>query len=102
MSEDSIYGMYNLQGKTAVVTGGGGVLCSEICVALARAGAQVAILDMREDKAQEVAERIRAAHGTCLAIQCNVLDKKTIQSAAQQVLETYGKVDILINGAGGN
>jgi NAD(P)-dependent dehydrogenase (short-subunit alcohol dehydrogenase family) len=102
VSEDNIYAMYDLKGKTAVVTGGAGVLCSEISCALALAGAQVAILDMRLEKAEEVAARIHTAGGSALALQCNVLDKASITAAAGQIMEHFGKVDILINGAGGN
>jgi len=99
---EGIYEMFDLSGKTAVVTGGGGVLCSAICCALANAGAKVAILELREEKGREVAARISESCGNALPIQCNVLDKASVSSAARQVLDNFGQVDILINGAGGN
>lgn len=99
---DGIYEMFDLRGKTAVVTGGGGVLCSAICCALAGAGANVAILELREEKGLEVAARISNTCGKALPVQCNVLDKTSVVAAAGRVLDTFGKVDILINGAGGN
>jgi len=90
---------FDVQGKVAVVTGGAGVLCTAMCRALAAAGAKVAILDLR----QEPAEALAAELGNeAIGIACNVLDKTSLESAAQKVLDTFGGVDILINGAGGN
>jgi NAD(P)-dependent dehydrogenase (short-subunit alcohol dehydrogenase family) len=90
---------FEIDGKVAVVTGGAGVLCASICRCLAEAGAQVAILDIRPDFAQALAEEIGgAAHG----FGCDVLDRLSVEQTAQQVIEQFGRVDILINGAGGN
>jgi NAD(P)-dependent dehydrogenase (short-subunit alcohol dehydrogenase family) len=94
--------LFSLEGKVAAVTGGGGVLCGEISRALGRAGVKVAILDIMLDAAQEVADEIKADGGEALAVRCDVLDKESIQAAAQSVLAAFGKVDILVNGAGGN
>ena len=102
MGTDYLRRLFELAGKVAVVTGGGGVLCSAMCRALARAGAKVAVLDLNEEAAQRVADDIAAASGEAIAIQCDVLDKASIEAAAQKVVETFGRVDILINGAGGN
>jgi NAD(P)-dependent dehydrogenase (short-subunit alcohol dehydrogenase family) len=93
---------YQLQGKTAVVTGGGGVLCSTMAFALARAGVCVAVLDLRKDVAQKVADLIAAEGGKAIAVECNVLDKSSLERAAAEVAQVFGSVDILINGAGGN
>ena len=89
----------NLSGKTAVVTGAGGVLMSAFAEALAECGAKVALLDINEAAAKAVAEKIGE---NALAIPTNCLEKESIEKAYQKVLETFGKVDILINGAGGN
>ncbi len=94
--------LFGLEGKVAVVTGGGGVLCSTMSRALGRMGVRVAVLDISLDAAQKVADAIAADNGTAVALKCDVLDKASIVSAADIVLETFGSVDILINGAGGN
>ena len=92
----------NLKGRVAVVTGGGGVLCSDFAKALARQGAKVAVLDINESAAQKVAEEIRAEGGEAAAFACNVLQKESMQKARDFVAEKYGTCDILLNGAGGN
>lgn len=92
----------DFQNKVAVVTGGAGVLCAMFSKALAQCGAKVAILDLADDKAQLVADAIKAGGGEAIAVKVNVLEKESVEAAHQKVLETYGKCDILINGAGGN
>ena len=90
---------FDIQGKVAVVTGGAGILCTAMCRVLAAAGAKVAILDLR----QEPAEALAAELGNeAIGIACNVLEKNSLEIAAQKVMDTFGRVDILINGAGGN
>lgn len=93
---------FDLSGKTAVVTGGGGVLCSGFSKTLAKAGAAVAVCDLRLDAAEKVAEEIRSFGGNAVAVEMNVLDKKSVEAAQNVILEKFGKVDILLNGAGGN
>ncbi|HAS82745.1 MAG TPA: D-mannonate oxidoreductase [Verrucomicrobia bacterium] len=92
----------DLAGKVAVVTGGGGVLCSAMAKALAECGAAVAIADLKVENAQGVADAINAAGGRAMAIGCNVLDKASLDEANAVVERTLGPVSILINGAGGN
>ena len=92
----------DLSGKVAVVTGAGGVLCSEFAKVLARAGAKVALLNRTQEKAQKYADEINAAGGVAIAYGCNVLDKEHTYAVAEQVLADLGPCDILINGAGGN
>ncbi len=92
----------DLSGKVAVVTGAGGVLCSEFAKVLARAGARVALLNRTQEKAQKVADAIKAEGGTAIAYGCNVLDREQTSAVAEQVLRDLGPCDILINGAGGN
>ncbi|NLN15117.1 MAG: SDR family oxidoreductase [Tissierellia bacterium] len=91
-----------LEGKVAVVTGGGGVLCSEFCKELARHGAKVAVLSLRQENAERVAKEIRDKGGEAIGISCNALDLDSVKNAEKIVYETYGACDILINGAGGN
>ncbi len=92
----------DLSGKTAVVTGGGGVLCSCFAEALGECGAKVAVLDLSLDAADAVAKRICANGGTAQAFACNVLEKESILAAGDAVIAAFGNIDILINGAGGN
>ena len=92
----------DLTGKVAVVTGAGGVLCSQFAATLARAGAKVALLDLNFDAAKAYADEIVAEGGIAKAYSCNVLDKDICYSVADQVLADLGPCDILVNGAGGN
>ena len=94
--------VFDLSGKTAVVTGGGGVLCSGFSKTLAEAGAKVAVCDLRLEAAEKVAAEIRESGGEAMAVEMNVLDKSSVESACAKILEKYGAVDILLNGAGGN
>jgi NAD(P)-dependent dehydrogenase (short-subunit alcohol dehydrogenase family) len=94
--------LFGLEGKVAVVTGGGGVLCGAMSRALGRVGARVAVLDLFPVAAQRVADEIVAAGGKALAVRCDVLDRASVEAAAQHVVAAYGRVDILVNGAGGN
>lgn len=89
----------NLSGKVAVITGAGGVICSEFAKALAECGAKVALLDINYDQAKKYAEEIGE---NALAVRCNCLDKNSIAEAEKTVTEAWGVANILINGAGGN
>lgn len=92
----------DLRGKVIAITGAAGVLCSMMSEALAAAGAKVAILDRTKEKAQVLAEKIRSNGGIAFAYECNVLEKDSIHTAHLDILKDLGKVDVLINGAGGN
>jgi NAD(P)-dependent dehydrogenase (short-subunit alcohol dehydrogenase family) len=93
---------FNIKGKVVVITGGGGVLCGEMAKVLGLAGAKVAVLDLFEEPAQKVIDRINFAGGNAIAVKCNVLDRPSVVCAAEAVLEKFERVDVLINGAGGN
>ena len=92
----------DLSGKTAVITGGGGVLCSGFAKTLAAAGARVAVLDINEAAANAVAQEIEAAGGAACGVRADCLDMDSLRAAAEQVEACFGPCDILINGAGGN
>lgn len=92
----------NLKGRVAVVTGGGGVLCSGFAKDLAASGVKVAVLDIRKEAAQAVADEITAAGGESIGIACDVLSAESLEQARQTVNDTFGACDILLNGAGGN
>jgi NAD(P)-dependent dehydrogenase (short-subunit alcohol dehydrogenase family) len=90
---------FDIKGKVAVVTGGAGILCASICRELAAAGARVAVLDLRADAAEALAAELG---NKAIGLACNVLDKADIEAAARKIMDAYGRVDILVNGAGGN
>ena len=92
----------NLSGKCAVVTGAGGVLCSDFAKAIAKCGASVALLDINLDAAEAVAKEIRDNGGKAIAIKTNCLEKASLEEAKAIVDKEFGICDILINGAGGN
>ena len=92
----------DLSGKTAVVTGAGGVLCSMFAKMLAQCGAKTAILDLNLEAAQAVAGEIAAEGYTAKAYKADVLNKEVMETVHQEVLRDFGPCDILINGAGGN
>ena len=92
----------DLSGKVCVVTGGGGVLCGMFAKALGQCGAKVAVLDLRKEAAQKVADEIVAAGGVAKGYAANVLDSEVLQECRAQILSDFGACDILINGAGGN
>ena len=88
--------------KTIALTGAGGVLCSRLAEALAENGHKIAVLDLRMEAADSVVARIKANGGTAIGVEANVLEKDNLIRAKKKVNNTFGKIDILINGAGGN
>ncbi|MBD0278050.1 MAG: SDR family oxidoreductase [Flavisolibacter sp.] len=88
--------------KVVVITGGGGVLCQEMAYALADKGAKIAILDLREENAKSVADKIKQKGDEAIGVAANVLDINSLKKAHEEVLSKLGPCDILINGAGGN
>jgi NAD(P)-dependent dehydrogenase (short-subunit alcohol dehydrogenase family) len=102
VEQGSMQDLFSLTGKVAVVTGATGVLGGEMARSLARSGARVAVLGRREEKAHRVAGEIRAAGGESLVLPADVLDTGQLQDARDALLERWGRVDILVNAAGGN
>jgi NAD(P)-dependent dehydrogenase (short-subunit alcohol dehydrogenase family) len=92
----------DLSGKIAAITGGGGVLCGCMAEALGECGAQVAVLDLREDASAAVAKKIVDNGGQARGYACDVLNPNSLRGVAQHVESDLGPVDILVNGAGGN
>ncbi|GAB4491890.1 MAG: SDR family oxidoreductase [Anaerolineales bacterium] len=99
MSSPAFEAWYDFRGRSAIVTGGAGVLGAEICRALAQAGAQVAVLDLNAAAANALAAEL--GNGA-IGLACNVLDRASVEAAAQAALTRFGRADILVNGAGGN
>lgn len=102
MSTHYLEKLFGLTGQVAVITGGSGGLCSEMGCALARAGARVVLLARHQSPLQAVADDIAAHGGQALALPADVLDPASLVVARDAVLAHWGRVDILINGAGGN
>ena len=92
----------DLNGKIAVITGAGGVLCSGFAKALAACGAKVALLDINVTAAQAVADEINKDGGCAIAVEANCLKSESLEAAREVVKEKLGDCNILINGAGGN
>lgn len=91
-----------LKDKVAVITGGGGVLCGSMAVELSRHGMRIAILNRTLAKAEKVKAEIDALGGTAIALACDVTDRESVEKADAAVMQEFGQVDVLINGAGGN
>lgn len=89
-------------GKTVVVTGAGGVLCSDMARAFAKAGAKVALLDLNEEAVKKVSEELTAEGFIAKGYKANVLEPEMLEEVHQAVLKDFGPCDILVNGAGGN
>jgi NAD(P)-dependent dehydrogenase (short-subunit alcohol dehydrogenase family) len=94
--------LFSLSGKTAIVIGGGGVLAGEMAMALARAGAAIAVSDLNEAAAEARAAAIRALGGRAIGVQADASRKADLESALARVLAEFGGVDILLNAAGIN
>ena len=94
--------LFGLDGKAAAVTGGGGVLGSAMAQALAERGAAVAFLDVREAAAVAASARVSAAGGRAIGVACDVLDETSLAAAAARIAGEFGRLDILVNAAGGN
>lgn len=93
---------FDLSGRVVVVTGATGALCQAICTGLSLAGAKIVVLARDEVKIAALTNRLCGNGGEAIGISADVLDKSSLEVAAARVLETYGRIDILVNGAGGN
>ncbi len=93
---------YDFGDRIAVVTGGTGILGGEIAAALAGAGANVSIIDIKTEVNPDLQARFDAAPGIVECYQGSVLDRKSLEEVAAQILKNFGRIDILVNGAGGN
>ena len=93
---------HDLSGRVAVVSGGYGVLGASLASGLAEAGVRVAILGRRRDAAEAKAAEIRATGAESIVLLADVLDDAGVRAARDELLRTWGRVDILINAAGGN
>ncbi len=99
----SLSNIFALEGKVAVIIGGGGYLCSTMAKGLAAAGVDIIILDVRLHKAIEIISQINDNYsGDHMALEVNASNKESHECAKQKIISKYGNIDILINGAGTN
>ena len=96
------YSLFNIQGQTAVITGGSGQLGRNMAEGLAEAGVKVAILSLNAGTSAMVAGAIRANGRQAIGIACDVMDRTALERTLEQVTNAFGPVDILVNAAGGN
>ncbi|MGD2093827.1 MAG: SDR family oxidoreductase [Phycisphaerales bacterium] len=94
--------LFEIKGQVIAITGGGGVLCGAMAKALGEAGAKIAVLDLNETAAGKVADEIKSDGGRAIGVKADVLDKDSLEEAHEKIKLGFGKIDILINGAGGN
>jgi len=94
--------LFRLQNKVAVITGGSGVLCGAIAQGMAQRGAKTGILGRTPQKVEAKVAAIEAVGGESLSLVADVLDAASLTAACDSVLKKWGRIDILINGAGGN
>jgi NAD(P)-dependent dehydrogenase (short-subunit alcohol dehydrogenase family) len=101
-SADTTSSLFKLDGNIAVVTGGAGVLGSGVCHGLSNLGVKIAILDRPGDALQKAADSINSYGGKAIGVASDVLDKKALNEASDTIRKHYGKIDFLLNFAGGN
>ena len=94
--------LFSLKEKVIVVTGGAGILGTGFVEAIAGAGGAVAIIDLNEELATQNANRINAAGGKALAVKASVLSEEDLTAAREKIVAHFGKIDGLVNAAGGN
>lgn len=93
-------GLFELTGKTAVVTGASSGLGADAALAYVQAGADVALLARRVEKLNQVKEEIEKTGRRAIAVKCDVTDEESVKGAVQEVLKEFGHIDILLNNAG--
>ena len=94
--------LFSVENKIVVITAGAGVLCSQMALSLARAGAKVCILDINVKAAQSLSSQIKSEGFLAISKETDLLKKEQLEDALEMVIKNYGIVDVLINGVGGN
>jgi NAD(P)-dependent dehydrogenase (short-subunit alcohol dehydrogenase family) len=102
MNSDELAQWYDFTGKTAVITGGTGELGSEMACALVGLGANVAVLDRNTDIPETYQKPMDAGPGNYMVVHGDVLKREVLETTVEKILAEYGRIDILINAAGGN
>src|SRR5512145_14701 len=94
--------LFGLDGQVAVLTGGSGVLGTAMAHGLSQAGAKIGILDRRQESAEASVQALIEAGGEAMALHADVLNRAQLEAAREAVLKRWGRIDILVNAAGGN
>ncbi|MHB9032250.1 MAG: SDR family NAD(P)-dependent oxidoreductase [Anaerolineae bacterium] len=102
MGNEYLESMFSVQDQVIAITGGGGILCGTMARALAKAGAKIVVIDCNSEHASQTVNEITAAGGSAMMALADCLSKEQVEQALQLALDKYGRVDALINGAGGN
>lgn len=102
MNLEELARQYDFNNRVVVITGGAGILCGEIACALVGLNARVAIIDRAPERVERLADRLFTYGGNCIVVQGDVLQRKSMEVAAEKIMRAWGRVDCLINGAGGN
>ena len=93
--------MSNVTDRVVVVTGAGRAIARQVALDFAREGARVVVVDLVEERAKRTVTEIEAAGGTALAVACDVRDEAAVQQMVEQTVRTFGRIDVLVNAAGG-
>jgi NAD(P)-dependent dehydrogenase (short-subunit alcohol dehydrogenase family) len=102
MNLEQLAKQFDFTGRTVVITGGAGVLGGEMACALVGCNANVAILDKDPALAEKIVKRIESSVGQVIIVYADVLDRNTLEKAAESIVKTFKRIDCLINAAGGN
>src|SRR4051794_13546985 len=96
----NVMDLFSLEGKTAIITGGGRGLGEQIAIGFAEAGANVVLCSQKLAACEEVAEHVRGLGVKALALKCDITNPEDIQKVIQTAKETFGSIDILVNNSG--
>ncbi len=99
---DFLNKLFNIENKVAVLTGGGGILAGEMARGFLQAGVKVVLLDINENNLNKKVDSLKDIDGEVIGLTCNVLDEESLKSVNKLILEKFGRLDILVNAAGGN
>ena len=94
--------LFNIKEKVIAITGAGGVLGGSISKSLSQSGAKIVVLDIRKENLDNQVHEIKAAGGMAVGFCCNVLEKSSLEEVSKKIMEKWGRIDVLINCAGGN
>ncbi len=94
--------MFELKDKVAIVTGASGALAGSVIMSLARSGVHLALLSRKKESLNELEQDILNLNGNVILLECDILNKKSLIAAKESILNHFGRIDILLNIAGGN